>query len=465
MPSSCSSNNSSSNHADRYNHGRVQPPGPKGHFLVGVLPEFRKDPAGFLERMARQYGDVVYIPLGRQHIYCVSHPDAIRDVLVTHQNKFKKSRMLERARVLLGDGLLTSEGDHHRRQRRLVQPAFHRDRLAGYGAVMVERSAAVRDQWKPGEPFDVLQEMMRLTLAIVAKTLFSTDVDSEAGDIHAALTEVFGLFEIILMPFSEILEKLPLPSVRRFQRARQRLDKTIYRLIAERRAHPRDTGDLLSMLLLASDEEGDAPGRGMTDTQVRDEALTLFLAGHETTANALTWAWYLLSQNPGAERSFHAELDQVLAGRLPSVEDLPRLRYSESIFAETLRLYPPAWGIGRRALEDFSVGEFVIPARSVVLMSPYVVHRDPRWFADPIVFRPERWLTDDPARPKFAYFPFGGGARVCIGERFAWMEGTLLLAAIGQRWRLRLEPGHRVETHARITLRPKFGMRMIAERR
>jgi len=412
--------------------------------------------------MAREYGDVVYIPLGRQHIYCISHPDAIRDVLVTQQNKFKKSRMLERARVLLGDGLLTSEGEHHRRQRRLVQPAFHRDRLAGYGAVMVERSAIARDRWQPGQPFDVLQEMMRLTLAIVAKTLFSTQVDSEADEIGTALTEVFSLFEIILMPFSELLEKLPLPAVRRFKRARKRLDETIYRLIAERRASGIDAGDLLSMLLLASDDEGTG---GMSDEQVRDEALTLFLAGHETTADALTWAWYLLSQNPEAEAAFHAELDRVLAGRLPSFDDLPQLRYTENVFAEALRLYPPAWGIGRRALEDFPVGDFVIPARSVVLMSPYVVHRDPRWFPDPLAFRPERWLAEDSSRPKFAYFPFGGGARVCIGERFAWMEGTLLLAAIGQRWRLRLEPGHRVETHARITLRPKHGMRMIAERR
>jgi cytochrome P450 len=429
---------------------------------VGVLPEFRKDPAGFLEKMARQYGDVVYIPLGRQHIYYLGHPEDVRDVLVTRQNKFKKSRMLERARVLLGDGLLTSEGEHHRRQRRLVQPAFHRDRLAGYGAVMVERSVVVRDQWESGEPFDVLQEMMRLTLAIVAKTLFSTDVDSEADDIGTALTQVFDLFEVILMPFSEILEKLPLPAVRRFKRARKRLDETIYRLIAERRAQGGDAGDLLSMLLLAQDDEGSG---GMTDEQVRDEALTLFLAGHETTADALTWAWYLLSQNTQAEAAFHAELDRVLAGRVPSFDDLPQLRYTESVFAEALRLYPPAWGIGRRALEDYPVGDFVIPARSVVLMSPYVVHRDLRWFADPLAFRPERWLADDPARPKFGYFPFGGGARVCIGERFAWMEGTLLLAAIGQRWRLRLEPGHRVETHARITLRPKHGMRMIPEQR
>ncbi len=430
--------------------------------LVGVLPEFRKDPAGFLEKMARQYGDVVYIPLGRQHIYYAGHPDAVRDILVTHQNKFKKSRMLERARVLLGDGLLTSEGEHHRRQRRLVQPAFHRDRLAGYGAVMVERAAILRDQWKPGQSFDVMQEMLRLTLAIVSRTLFSADVDSEADQIGAALTQVFDLFEVILMPFSELLEKLPLPAVRRFKRARKRLDETIYRLIAEHRASGRDAGDLLSMLLLARDEEGTG---GMTDQQVRDEALTLFLAGHETTADALTWAWYLLSQNPSVEAALHAELDRVLSGRLPSFDDLPQLRYTEKVFAEVLRLYPPAWGVGRRALEDYPLGDFVIPARSVVLTSPYAVHRDPRWFPDPLAFRPERWLADDSARPKFAYFPFGGGARVCIGERFAWMEGTLLLAAIGQRWRFRLEPGQRVETHARITLRPKHAMRMIAEAR
>jgi len=304
--------------------------------------------------------------------------------------------------------------------------------------------------------------MMRLTLAIVAKTLFSTEVDSEADDIGAALTQVFDLFEVILMPFSEILEKLPLPAVRRFKRARKRLDETIYRLISERRADGRDKGDLLSMLLLARDEDGQS---GMTDEQVRDEALTLFLAGHETTADALTWTWYLLSQNPQAEAAFHGELDRVLSGRLPSFDDLQQLRYTEGVFAEALRLYPPAWGIGRRALEDYPVGDFVVPARSVVLMSPYAVHRDPRWFANPLDFRPERWLTEDATRPKFGYFPFGGGARVCIGERFAWMEGVLILAALGQRWRLRLEPGHRVETHARITLRPKHGMRMIAEKR
>jgi cytochrome P450 len=436
------------------------PPRAKTRSFFGALPEFRKDPPAYLERLARQYGDAVLLEMGRQSIYVISDPEIIREILVTQQSKFKKSRMLERARVLLGDGLLTSEGEYHKRQRRLVQPAFHRERLIGYGGAMIECAARAREQWKPGEPIDVHKEMLRLALAIVGRTLFSSDVESEADEIGAALAQVFGLFEMILLPFSEYLEKLPLPSVRRFHKARQRLDQTIYGLIAARRASGKDTGDLLSMLLLAQDDDGNG---GMTDEQVRDEALTLFLAGHETTANALTWAWYLLSQNQDVEAKFHAELAGTLGGRLPSVEDLPLLRYTGHIFAEALRLYPPAWAIGRRALEDFQAGPYLIPAQSILLSSPWVVHRDPRWFPDPLAFRPERWEVEDPARPTLAYFPFGAGTRVCIGERFAWMEGVLLLATIGQKWRLRLAEGHPVATQARITLRPKYGMKMTAQ--
>jgi cytochrome P450 len=438
----------------------LRPPAPKGRMLLGVLPEFRKDPPEFLRRVAREHGDIAYLHMGTQHIYFLNHPDWIRDVLVTNQSSFKKSRMLERARVLLGDGLLTSEDEFHKLQRRLVQPAFHRERLAGYAVAMVECADACRGRWKSGVEMDVSQEMARLTLAIVARTLFSADVSSEADEIGEALTEVLGLFDTVLLPFSEWLEKLPLPKVRRFERARALLDATIYRIIAERRASGEDRGDLLSMLLLAQDE--DTGGR-MTDKQVRDEALTLFLAGHETTANALTWTWYLLSQNPAAEARLHEEIATVLGGRLPGIADLPQLRYTEMVFTEAMRLYPPAWAIGRRAKVDYPVGDFTIPAQSVVLMSPYVVHRDARWFSDPERFDPERWTPEEAAkRPKFSYFPFGGGARVCIGERFAWMEGVLVLAAIAQRWRLRLVAGHRVEHRAMITLRAKHGMRMMA---
>jgi len=440
---------------------KPRPPALKGRPILGALSEFRKNPPEFLLNAARRHGDIVAMRLGRQRAYAISNPDWIKDVLVTHQTQFIKSRMLERAKVLLGEGLLTSEGEFHKRQRRLVQPAFHRERLIGYGSAMVECAAQCREQWTAGATFDVMREMNRLTLAIVAKTLFSADVSAEADDIRGAMSEVLGLFETVLLPFSEWIEKLPLPSVRRFERARAVLDKIIYRIIAERRASGRDQGDLLSMLLLAQEE-----GARMDDKQVRDEALTLFLAGHETTANALTWTWYLLSQNPDAERKFHAEIDAALGGRLPTFEDLPRLKYAEQVFSESMRLYPPAWSVGRRNLSEYQMGQYALPARSVILMSAYVVHRDPRWYPDPLKFDPDRWLPENvAARPKFSYFPFGGGARVCIGERFAWMEGVLLLATIGQRWKLRLEPGHPVETRALITLRPKFGMRMIVESR
>ena len=445
-----------------------RPPEIKGRAILGVWRDYLRNPPVFLEKAARDCGDIARFRLVHHSAYLLNHPDWIEDVLVTNQANFTKSRMLERARVLLGDGLLTSEEDFHCRQRRLVQPAFHRDRLAGYAASMVDCAARCRDQLQSGAEFDVSQLMMRLSMAIVARALFSADIESEADDISGALGQVFELFEALLMPFSEWLEKLPLPSVRRFERARDRLDQIVYRLIAERRASGGDTGDLLSMLLLSQGEEGDSGkscGR-LTDKQVRDEALTLLLAGYETTSNALTWTWYLLSQNPEAESKLHAELDRVLAGRLPALDDLPRLRYTESIFAESLRLYPPAWAIGRRAKQDFSIGEYTIPARSIVLMSPWVVHRDARWFFDPLKFAPERWQTTEiESRPKFSYFPFGGGARVCLGERFAWMEVILVIATLAPRWRLRMASGQRVETKARITLRPKHPIRMIVERR
>jgi cytochrome P450 len=390
----------------------------------------------------------------------LAHPDLIRDVLVTNQHSFIKSRVLQRAKVLLGEGLLTSEAPLHTRQRRLVQPAFHRQRLMGYAETMIEYGARTRDRWQDGQTFDVAVEMMRLTLAVVAKTLFSADVESEAATIGESLAAVLHLFDLVLNPFSRVIERLPLPSVRRFEQGKKRLDEIIYRIIDERRRSQEDCGDLLSMLLLAVDEEGTG---GMSNRQVRDEALTLFLAGHETTAIALTWTWYLLSQNPEVETRLHAELDSVLSGRTPSADDFAKLPYTEAVIAESLRLFPPAWGIGRMALKHYEAGGYTIEPGDIVLMSPYVVHRDPRWYPDPERFDPDRWTPEHrAARPKFAYFPFGGGARVCIGEHFAWMEGVLLLATLGQRWRLRLKPGHRVDYRALLTLRPKYGMRMTA---
>jgi cytochrome P450 len=414
--------------------------------------------------VAGRYGDVAHWRFGPRRIYLLSHPDHVRDVLVTRQRNFIKSYALQRSRILLGEGLLTSEGEFHLRQRRLSQPAFHRERVAGYGRVMAGYAARLAERWEDGTTIDAAREMNRLTLAIVAKTLFDADVEDEADQIGAALTDALGLFDRLTIPFSELLDRLPLPGTRRFMRARGRLDATIYRIITEHRQAGEDRGDLLSMLLLAHDEEGDQSR--MTDTQLRDEALTIFLAGHETTANALTWTWYLLSQNPDAEARLHAEVDQTLSGSPVTPEDLPRLPYTRQVLAESMRLFPPAWALGREPLEEFEIGGYTIPPGVVVMMSPWVLHHDPRFFPDPARFDPGRWAPDNEGeRHKFAYVPFGAGTRKCIGEGFAWMEGTLLLAALAQNWQLRLVPGHPVETQPLITLRPKYGMRMRAERR
>ena len=445
----------------------ARPAGPRSRIPFQALLRFRRGAPDYLQQIAREYGPVSFFYLGKQRMYFVTDPEVIKDVLVTSQSKFRKSRMLQRAKVLLGEGLLTSEGAFHLRQRRLAQPAFHRDRLRGYGQSMIDYGVRSRDRWQPGETLDIATEMMRLTLAVVAKTLFNADVDADAGVIGQSLGTVLELFDTVLLPFSEYLEKLPLPFVKRFERSRDTLDAIIYRIIQERRQQPEsDHGDLLSMLLMAKDEDGSG---GMSDTQVRDEALTIFLAGHETTAVALTWTFYLLSQNPESEVRLVAELDRVLDGRLPTFDDLPALKYVEQVFAEGMRLYPPAWAIGRMAAEPYTMPapyNWEVEPGAMILMSTYVSHRDPKYFPDPERFDPDRWLPEHAERrPKFSYFPFGGGTRVCIGERFAWMEGILLLAVILQQWKLTLDPAQVVDKRALLTMRPKFGMRMRVERR
>jgi cytochrome P450 len=388
----------------------------------------------------------------------------IKDVLVTHNQNFHKSRGLERVKVLLGEGLLTSEDSFHLRQRRLIQPAFHRDRIAAYAQTMVAYADRIRNGWSEGATYDIAREMSRLTLLIVGKTLFDTDVESQARDVGEAMSGLMESFWMTMLPFGEYLHYLPVPYLRRGQKARERLDRVIYGMIRERRATLGDRGDLLSMLLMAQDEEAD--GAGMTDQQVRDEAMTIFLAGHETTANALTWTWYLLSQNPDVEATLHAEVDRVLQGRLPTIKDLSSLSYVERVVTESMRLYPPAWIIGRRAIAEYQLGQYVAPPRSILVMSPYIMQRDPRFYADAERFDPDRWTPEfRAALPKFAYFPFGGGPRQCIGESFAWMELILLVATIAQQYRLRLVPGHPVEPQPLITLRARHGMRMTIEQR
>jgi cytochrome P450 len=421
----------------------------------------QREPITFLSALARDYGDVSFFRIGPQPIYFFAHPDQVRDVLVTRSRSFMKGLALQRTKVILGEGLLTSEGDLHRRQRRLVLPAFHHDRIRRYAEVMVEHALRARERWSDGQTLDMSQEMMRLTLGIVARTLFGADVEDEAGEIGSALTEIMLMFPLLLTPFAETFLRFPLPSVLRFRRALARLDRTIYSLIAERRAAGEDRGDLLSMLLLAQDAE--SGGERMTDRQVRDEAMTLFLAGHETTANAMAWTWYQLARNPDVESRMHDEVDRVLRGGAPAASDFARLRYTERVLAESMRLYPPAWRIGRLSTEEVEIGGYTLPPRTLALLAQWVTHRDPRWWPEPERFDPDRFdEVGKNSRPKFAYFPFGGGTRICIGEGFAWTEGVLLLATIAQRWRFELTSGRPVEPQPLITLRARGGIPMRA---
>ena len=423
-------------------------------------------PLAFLPALAREYGDVAVFHVGEQPVALVSDPELIRDIFVTHAKQFHKGRGLERAKILLGEGLLTSEEEFHLRQRRLAQPAFHKARVAMYGQTMAQYAERHSARWRDGATVDISREMATYTLAVVGKTLFDADIEVQANEIGEALTASIAAFNLSVLPFGELLLRIPFPAVRRFRKGREHLDATIYRMIEERRASGEDRGDLLSMLLLAHDTEGD--GTGMSDLQLRDEAMTLLLAGHETTANQLTWTFYLLSQYPEVEARLHAELD-ALGDEPLGADDVARLPYTRAVIAESMRLYPPAWIVGRRTLNEYQLGEYTIPARAYVLMSQWIVHRDPRWWDEAEIFRPERWLPGgsalDSARPKFSYFPFGAGTRVCIGEQFAWMEGMLALATFARRWKLRLAEGHRVVPQPIVTLRSRYGMPMVTHAR
>jgi cytochrome P450 len=379
-------------------------------------------------------------------------------VLVTNAASFAKGRALERAERRRGESVLSSVGAIHLRQRRMMQPAFHKARIATYTDAMARAALAARETWPPGVPLDLAREMNRLTLTIVAETLFGAQVgtDSDTARVQQAITDVMEMFDLVLVPFAEWLVRLPLPRMRRYRAAQQALDTLIYGIIGARRASGEDRGDLLSMLLHAQDTEGSG---AMTDRQLRDEVITLFLAGHETTANALTWTWWLLAQHPEVEAHLHAELDHVLTGRAPTADDVSHLPYTRAVVAESMRLYPPAWTMGRRVLREYRWDGHVIPAGSLILMSQWIVHRDPRWWPDPTRFDPGRWLGDAVARPRFAYFPFGGGNRVCIGESFAWSEAIVVLAALAQRWRFVLDPAHPVVPQPLITLRTRHGLR------
>jgi cytochrome P450 len=429
-----------------------------------MMREFNRDTLGFIERCHRDYGDVVRTRFLYLYAYFLYNPADIETLLTANAKSYRKAQSLRSPffHRLVGNGLVTSEGDFWRRQRRLAQPAFHRQRISSYGDIMVEYTNRAIAAWKDGEHRDIAREMNRLTLEIVVKTLFNSDVSNDADHVGATLSQIVKPFasQATLKWIAD--NRLPTPGHRRYFNAVSEIDRVVFRIIGERRASGTDEGDLLSMLLQAQDDDGSR----MSDAQLRDEVMTLFLAGHETTALALSWSWYLLATHPEAEKKFHAELDEVLRGRAPEVTDLPALKYTEMIAKEAMRLYPPAYAVGREAIEETEIGGFRVPRKTQLFAFQWVTHRDPRYFDRPDDFDPDRWATDSIQNlPKYAYFPFGGGPRQCIGNYFAMMEVVLLMATIGQRFKFSLDEGHKVEVLPVLSLRPKNGIKVVIEAR
>lgn len=433
-----------------------RPPGPKSRYPGEFMLRSRRDILEVLSGLARDFGDAAFVETGAGQMYFFNHPDAIRELLQVQSPNFVKSRALVMAKRLLGEGLLTSEDPLHRTQRILMQPAFHHKRVKKYAADMTHYALQMSDKWQNNQIVDMHHEMMELTLAVVGKTLFNTEVGEETHRVEEAMQAIMPLFTRSFLPWAEFLNRLPLPANKRFDKAGAALDETIFRIIKEHKKSG-DVGDLVSMLLMARDDEN----QPMSDGQVRDEALTIFLAGHETTANALTYTWYLLAQHPEVEAKVQREVDEVLEGRAATMEDVPNLVYTQMVFAEAMRLYPPAWALGRKSLNDCEIMGYHVPKDSLVLVSQWVMHRDERYWPDPLKFDPQRFTEEaKAARPKFAYFPFGSGPRTCIGEAFAWMEGALLIATLAQKWRACNIDTKPLQLQPLITLRPKHPVLM-----
>lgn len=419
----------------------------------------------------RRYGRAAHYRILHNDVVLLNDPADIAEVLIDKAASFGKDRTQKRMKILLGEGLITSDGETHKRGRRIAAPAFHRRRIEGYAGQIVALAAEMREQWKAGAEFDISAEMMRLALQVVARTLFDTEVTPEIHEINDQVNIIMELYHfLVTLPRAELLLNSPLPKMRRFRAAKRRLDEVVDRMIQSRRSEvdsrSQDRGDLLSMLVAARDDDAGGDHRRLTSEELRDQVLTLFLAGFETVANALSWTWLLLGRNPEAEDRMQQEIDAVLGGRLPTLDDMPRLEYTVMVLSESMRLYPPAWAMGREVLEDVSIGPYRLQKGTMVFFSQYIVQRDPRWFPEPERFLPERFTpTAKVGRPRFAYFPFGGGGRQCIGESFAWMEATLALATLAQRWRIELVPDQKIEVQPKITLRPKNGVRVWAHDR
>ena len=422
-------------------------------------------PIQLFEYLHRTYGNIAHYRFMGTPIIFINDPEYIREILVNQASSFVKERTLRRMKILLGEGLITSDDPIHKRQRKIAAPAFHRQRIASYGSQIVTIAEAFADRCRPGQIIDMNAAMMEMSLEIIARTLFDTEVTPDVRSINDEVNAIMGIYNfLVAMPKLESWLHWPIPILNRFRKSRARLDAVVERIIREHRTSGVDKGDLLSMLIASRYEEEDAPRtspEGMSDTQIRDEVLIIFLAGYETVANALTWTWYCLSQNPEAEAKLHAELDTVLGGRLPTLADYPLLPYTEQVFAESMRLYPPAWAMGRMSTKPITLGPYRIPPGAHFFFSQYILHRSEEYFPDPLRFDPSRHTPEaKAARPKFTYFPFGGGGRQCIGESFAWMEGVLAVATIASRWRLSYLGDAPPVPSAKITLRPRDPLQM-----
>jgi cytochrome P450 len=441
-----------------------QPPGPKNRHPFSQLPLLNANRADYFLSLTRTYGDVVFFTIAGQRLWLINDPELLYGILVTDAKNFKKTHGYKHMGLLIGNGLLASDGEEHKRQRRLMQPTFMKQRIAVYGDAMAEYAEKHSAKWHDGQEVDFCAEMMRVALLIVAKTLFDTDAEKDAAIFNDALEAFFATLHRVENPLRPILNVLPVPANFRLWKARKRLDDLMYGIIERRRASGDDRGDVLSSLLAAQDEEGD--GKGMTNAQMRDEIVTLFMAGHETTALTLTWAAYLVATHPEVQAKLQEEADRVLQGRRPSAADMPNLPYTRQVVSETLRLYPAAYAMDRTVINDYPLGEWTAKAGDTIVMCQYATQRHPKYWPNPDNFDPDRWAPDAPQdRPRFAFFPFGGGPRICIGEGFAWMETMLLLATFMRDWRLELKPGTVVESEPFVTLRPKGGMPMILRRR
>ena len=432
----------------------------------GIFGGYLQDPLVRMSKLGELQEDIVSFRELGERFYLIRKPELVHEVLVSKGRHFKKGRSLERLRKVIGNGLLTSEGDFYMRQRRLLQPLFHAHIIRKSVEQMAEQTVALMEDWQDGQRRDISHDMMRLTLNIVSRTILGSADPPEAAKVREAMDRLMESFPVLMLPFAEVLEHLPIPAIKRVQNVRAELDRLVYGIIEKRRQQAAEHNDLLSMLLAAQDPESET-GEGMTDEQIHDEVLIMILAGHETTATALSWTWFLLGQHPQVEAKLHAELDEVLDGRrLPTEQDYQRLTYTRQVIHESMRLYPPVSTLARRAIDDCEIGGYHVPARTIILMSQWLFHRDPTWFEQPLEFVPERWTRQfETTLPKICYFPFGGGLRRCIGENFALMELVVAVATIAHRWRFQIEDPRKVVPRALFTLRLKNGLPVVLQQR